>query len=123
MPIYRAHRRFIGPHRHQPEEVETEQAVAVSIGAGVKVGGVGTLVVARGWGDRLPARGEPEDQDAGDHKGPFPSPHHSRPYGFSRPFSLRLMRITAGKSAIDKCPVIQVNKLKIIIRPNKGELE
>jgi hypothetical protein len=63
--------------------------VAVFVGAGVELGGVGTLVVARGWGwDRVPARGEPGEQDAGDHKGPLPSPHHPRPYGSSVAFSL-----------------------------------
>jgi hypothetical protein len=49
--------------------------VAVVVGAGVEVGGVGTLVVARGWGgERVPARGEAGEQDAGDHQGPHSTP-------------------------------------------------
>jgi hypothetical protein len=81
--------RFIGPQRPQSHEmeVETELLVAVSVGTGVEVGGVGTLVVARAGEEPVPiGTGEPKSR-AGDHKGPHPSPHHPRPYDSSVLFS------------------------------------
>src|SRR5437588_4668219 len=39
-------------NKRQAKEVETEQLVAVSVGARVELCGVGTLVVARSWDGR-----------------------------------------------------------------------
>jgi hypothetical protein len=55
--------------------VETER-VAVSVGAGVVLGGVGTLASPWQEGRRT------QEQDAGDHKGPRPAQPYPRPYGY-----------------------------------------
>ena len=131
MPIYRAHRRLIGPHTHQPKPGSQAGGWAIRRGEGGGCGGGCGIYCLYGrpplgW-DPVPPRWEPGNQDAGDHKGP---PH--RPSSTLAPTDgdgllLRLMPMRADQSAVGAInrPLLydRIILLKVIITTIVSRLE